>query len=294
MPAATAPTLTFPALFTSADTSSNDHQRQFLNLLRAEYGLLFVAAVFSMNLSTSAWYYALFACVFAGTLVCLFLRSKKPEQDWYKCRALAESVKTSTWRYAMRADPFGGASAPAKAEFIKYLGQVLSSNQQIGEKISGKDASGSQTTPEMETIRGLAWNARRAVYLDQRVGDQRGWYSRKAQVNRRLGRRWAWISFGIYAAAFALVLYRVVDPTWSTLPIEPLIVAGSIVVGWSQVKKFNELASTYTLTAHEIGLLEAKISDVENETEFGEFVNEAEQAFSREHTQWVARQTHKF
>lgn len=40
----------------------------------------------------------------------------------------------------------------------------------------------------------------------------------------------------------------------------------------------------------EIGLLQAKITRVDNETEFGEFVNEAEQAFSREHTQrWLGR-----
>ena len=57
-----------------------------------------------------------------------------------------------------------------------------------------------------------------------------------------------------------------------------------------QIKKFNELNSSYTLTAHEIGIIQTRLQDVEAEEEFSDFVNEAELAFSREHTQWVARQ----
>lgn len=64
----------------------------------------------------------------------------------------------------------------------------------------------------------------------------------------------------------------------------------SAIIGWTQVKKFNELASSYTLTAHEIGIIQSKVHDAQDEDAFSDFVNEAEQAFSREHTQWVARQ----
>ncbi|AVA15771.1 hypothetical protein C3E99_03320 [Sphingopyxis sp. MG] len=77
---------------------------------------------------------------------------------------------------------------------------------------------------------------------------------------------------------------------WSVWPAEPLLVAASAAIGWIQIKKFNELASAYSLTAHEIGIIQTRISDVTTESEFSEFVNESERAFSREHTQWVARQ----
>ena len=72
------------------------------------------------------------------------------------------------------------------------------------------------------------------------------------------------------------------------------MVAASAVLGWMQIKKFNELASAYTLTALEISLIEDKLREVETEAELSEFVNEAELAFSREHTQWVARQTNRY
>jgi hypothetical protein len=57
-----------------------------------------------------------------------------------------------------------------------------------------------------------------------------------------------------------------------------------------QIKKFSELSSAYSLTAHEIGIIEDRIDEADTEDEFSDFVNEAELAFSREHTQWLARQ----
>ena len=61
------------------------------------------------------------------------------------------------------------------------------------------------------------------------------------------------------------------------------------IIGWIQIKIFNEIASSYVLAAHEIGIIKTSINQVSTETNFSEFVNEAERAFSREHTQWTAR-----
>ncbi|HCB7267327.1 TPA: SLATT domain-containing protein, partial [Escherichia coli] len=40
----------------------------------------------------------------ASTGLLLYMAVQKPEKEWYGCRALAESIKTSTWRYMMRAE----------------------------------------------------------------------------------------------------------------------------------------------------------------------------------------------
>src|SRR5262249_49915702 len=101
---------TYPALYRSADGASNDTQAFHLNLIRADYALLFLAAVFSTNLFSNPIFYLIYALVFATLIAVLLTRSlKKPEQEWYRARALAESVKTLTWRYMMRAAPFGDA-----------------------------------------------------------------------------------------------------------------------------------------------------------------------------------------
>src|SRR5690606_15189811 len=38
--------------------------------------------------------------------LCIFIGYQKPDRIWYNARAVAESVKTLTWRYMMRAEPF--------------------------------------------------------------------------------------------------------------------------------------------------------------------------------------------
>ena len=86
-------------------------------------------------------------------------------------------------------------------------------------------------------------------------------------------------------------LSRIAYPNWSIWPIEPLIVVAASIVGWVQIKKYNELSAAYTVTAHEIGLIPTTIDSPSNDALLSEFVNDAEQAFSREHTLWLARQS---
>ena len=56
-----------------------------------------------------------------------------------------------------------------------------------------------------------------------------------------------------------------------------------------QAKRYSELAASYALTAHEISLIREQALNPSTEEEFSKFVSDAENAFSREHTQWSAR-----
>ena len=94
---------TYPALFRSADTAANNKQKRYLALLRAEYATLLLASILSSNLFSDTTSLLLYAIIFLASVTLLLLRTKlKPEQDWYRCRALAESVKTLTWRGKLR------------------------------------------------------------------------------------------------------------------------------------------------------------------------------------------------
>lgn len=283
----------YPALYRSADTSSNAEQREYLTLLRAEYGLLVIAAFLSMGFSEDPLYHALYALVFVlAATVLLFRAVRKPEQDWYRCRALSESIKTSTWRYMMRAEPFDNAATVQvpRAEFRNFLTEILHANRHIGSGIASELAAEHQFTPRMEEIRSLNLEARKKVYKEQRIANQRKWYAKKASDNRKASKRWVVATVVVYIVATITVLLRIAKPEWEMLPTEPLIVLAASFIGWIQIKKFNELASAYALTAHEIGILQPRLDEIGDENSFSDFVNEAELAFSREHTQWVARQ----
>jgi len=112
----------------------------------------------------------------------------------------------------------------------------------------------------------------------------------KAKSNRQAFKVWLTISCLGYAASIGLALSRIAHPEWEHVPIEPLLLFSSSVIGWIQIKRHSELASSYTLTAREIGIAREEKSNISDEDQMSAFVNETELAFSREHTQWVARQ----
>ncbi|TAZ80023.1 DUF4231 domain-containing protein [Rhizobium ruizarguesonis] len=282
----------YPALFRSADVASNGYQRKYLRLIAAEYALLFIASVLSLNLFSSPLVYAAATLVLGLSAAVLLTRSVgKPEQDWYRCRALAESVKTLTWRYSMCAYPFGGEdAADAKKEFKENLERTFRSNSEAAAKISEHWSAENQITPEMDRLRSLSLSKRKEFYQQRRIGDQRSWYSRKAGWNRRMSRRWVFASVTSYILAGVCSVARVRYPDTNMWPIDPLIVVATSIVGWIQIKKYNELAAAYSVTAQEIGLINITLDQSEDIKTFSDFVIEAETAFSREHTLWIARQ----
>lgn len=283
----------YPALYLGADSASNEAQKEYLNLIRAEYSLLLLAAIFSMSWASEKYQLIIYALVFILAAAVLLFRSfRKPEQSWYRCRALAESIKTSTWRYMMRSEPFDDADAIQipRAEFRNHLREILRSNREIGDNIAGYSSDEEQITDEMERIRLLSLEERKDHYKDYRIGEQRKWYAKKAIANKTAFRLWVIVMVLVYTGATLSVLLRLAFPDVTIWPTEPLTVLAASIVGWIQMKKFNELSSSYTLTAHEIGIIQGRINEIKNEGDFSDFVNESELAFSREHTQWVARQ----
>lgn len=283
----------YPGLFRSADDASNNKQNAHLSWLKLEYGLLLLAAILSMELSKEATYYTFYAFVFVGSIAVLLARAlTRPVQDWYKCRALAESVKTLTWRYMLKAAPFhsSGNEVQDRKDFVGHLRQLFEVNKDIAEKINPDWAADDQITQKMSETRLLPLRQRKEIYQEHRIANQAAWYTNKAKWNARTGRRWVIAGVSAYIAAMGLVLLRIAFPKLHPWPIEPVIVIASSILGWMQVKRFGELSAAYKITAVEIGLFRTRLNDIADDDALSDFVNETELAFSREHTLWIARQ----
>ena len=281
--------LKLPALHDAASSGSDRAQRRYLWLIRGEYCLLLLSSILTMDFYGVPVYYAGGALVFFVSLAVMLFRSlDKPEKQWYNCRAVAESIKTISWRYAMRAAPFDVDEGENRL-FRNALSNILADSNFIGVALTGNPSTGDQITGEMVSIRTLPINERLEHYKKDRIDDQRLWYARKASRNKRSAGIWIGVGVVVYLFSATSVLTHIVEPTWTLLPTDPLIVIASSVLGWVQIKKFNELAAAYTLTAHEIGILQNRIGEITSESDLSEFINDSELAFSREHTQWVAR-----
>ena len=98
----------YPGLYRTADGSSNRFQRYLIASNLAEY-----AALILLSFSYIFDYFQKYVLLLLISLLAILFISKiffNFEQKWYRARALAESVKTVTWRFVMRSHPFEDAS----------------------------------------------------------------------------------------------------------------------------------------------------------------------------------------
>lgn len=281
----------FPALHAVADRASDRQQSLYFCLVVTEYAALLAISVLGVNMIPDGRYIILYGVLLGAALATLVVRSVlKPEQRWYQARALAESVKTTAWKFAMAAKPFEH-DAEDRRRLRQMLQELLDANRSVGSQFDGSSAGGDQITAEMEALRMLPRSERLEFYMRDRVEDQLDWYSRKSKANSTTGRRFAVALGCLYVIAFIVLLVRVDQPRWIYAHPDPLILLGASVLGWMQIKRFNELGASYGLTAAEIGILKSRAPEIADAAALSIFIDDAEEAFSREHTQWLARRS---
>lgn len=279
----------FPPIYNAADKASKDAQKYFFGALGGNLAFIVVAAGLSVaNVQTRAFALLQIVPLVITLGLTIYLAARQPQRIWYGTRALAESVKTVSWRYMMRAEPFNRSDVADRDHFRDSLGKIFNSNRRISEH-AVQMAAGSQITQKMLDVRALPLQERVRLYEAERVNDQHVWYTNKAKINKKSSRRWFGLLIGLNVAALLFASGKVACPTTNYWPTDILVAAGGGVMAWLQTKRFQELAASYTLTAHEIGLLRTALPDGSSEQAFSVYVGDAENAFSREHTQWQAR-----
>jgi FtsH-binding integral membrane protein len=286
----------FPALKRTADEASTSAQRQYLSFFSLSLILMVSGCLVSTMVSASqqsrTWGLIVGAVLVGVSVVfTLAIRVVAPERVWFAGRAVAESVKTITWRYVMCAEPFDLTvdGQIADERFLKELGAILREKKTLAWNLGGSIAEMPQITDKMREMRTLTLDARKEAYRDQRIGDQRKWYGRKAVQNRSayLLIFWVVVSAQLCALCWAIVIASRIDMKLNLTAVFSAVAAS--LIAWSQVKRYQELAQAYALTAHELGIVQEKLIHVTTEDHFSSFVADAESAISREHTMWIAR-----
>jgi hypothetical protein len=279
----------FPPLYQAADEASKNAQKKFFWALGGNLTLLVVAAAMSVaNVQTSIFALLQMIPLIGTLLLTLYLAIMRPQRIWYGTRALAESVKTVSWRYMMRAEPFNRDDASDRDHLKDSLTDIFNANTNISAH-AVMMTPGSQITQEMARVRNLSLQERIDLYEKERVDDQQNWYNRKAKLNQRSSTLWFVGLILLNIAALGFAAGKIAQPTVNYWPTDILVAAAASVMAWIQTKRFQELAASYTLTAHEIGLLRIALPNPPTPDKFSVYVGDAENAFSREHTQWQAR-----
>lgn len=287
-----------PSLFVAANEASTAGQQRYLRLIVADLSLLISGAALSTFAVSGASGRALMAitgAVLLGISLVLtgIMRITQYEKIWYGSRAIAESVKTLTWRYMTGAEPYTLNLPPQAVDdkFTSDLSTILSEHKGLSGALGGDVGVKPYITERMLETRSQDTECRKTIYLSERVNDQRKWYNRNARLNERLEQRWF---FGVMASQALALLSAILLVRWPELPINLTGVfsaLASAVLAWLQVKQHQTLAQSYGLAAHELGLISEKARYVKTDDELSAFISDAENAISREHTLWIARRT---
>lgn len=285
-----------PAGFHAANRTSMEAQRRYLWLVRIDLVSLCLGAILTAFQSEDPGWSRFLAVSGAallavGLVITTWLNQKAFKRQWYGGRAAAESIKTLAWRYMMRAEPFADTSAPAEVD-RKFGEMVLSILRDVPD-LSIPPGTGMGTAPivtkEMRTTRQKDLEQRKEYYLRGRIEEQRRWYSNKADLSARKEERFFWLIVGAQLLALLTAIGLVLVPRFWIQPVGFFSTVAAAFLAWLQVKQHEELAQAYRVAAFELGLIAGDAERSQDEASFSQFVADAENAISREHTLWLAR-----
>lgn len=280
----------YPALHQSASDISKESQDAFFLVFFGHMAMLTLATAISIYNSAEPGWAIIQAMVLFGALACaIHLYLVRPDRDWYAGRAVAESVKTITWRYITKAEPFDNSDAIDANNFSQRLKFIVNENRQISGKLISKLAE-KQISDEMIRVRSESLTARQEYYRDHRIMDQLHWYAKKAAYNTKMVKRYFRTLLVVLGTAIVFAIAKIRFPDISYWPTDLFVTLAAALLSWIQAKRFQDLSVSYALTAHEIGIIRQRTAFAMNTKDFSDFVGDAENAFSREHTQWIARQ----
>jgi len=290
----------YPALFRAADEASLAAQRNYLRLTLGTLILLVtgaaLAAVSSEFASVASAMSALAmtsAIVLAvSLLLTLYLKTSKLEQVWYGGRAVAESVKSMMWRYIVGADPYSVDLVPAAEadkKFLSELGSIVKERKQLAFGFGGEFAEEPQISEHMRAVRATNLDERKNMYVSERISDQRRWYGNQAKLNRSAENKYfALIAFSQLCALVAAM--ALVEWPGSKIKLTGLFTSvAAAFIAWLQIKQHKELSQSYSVAELELSFIQEQAQFVKNDRDLSNFVADAENAISREHTLWIAR-----
>jgi hypothetical protein len=281
----------YPAIYKEADNISNKIQKNYLIILWVFLCML-VFSAFLFTYFDSILVIKIFNSVvsFAIVVLSFVFRFHNFQGIWYNARAVAESIKTVSWRYAVKAEPYNIFDDNAKVLFLNVIKHIIDMNHEFKKYIEA-DFSDQQPIPDsMTKIRQLSFDERLVIYHRHRIIEQRDWYAKKSKYNKTRSNLFFYLLIGISVVLFVLILLSFVKTACIfVFPVSILLSLISVLFTWVQTKKYKELEKSYALAAHEINFIAIQKDNVKSEELFSEYVNNSENAFSREHTQWIAR-----
>lgn len=286
----------YPALFLGADQAARTAQKNYIWYVKANILLAMGAAAVSAAGAQFGPHYrdaltwAAIGFLVATWIVQFAISTLRFDKQWYDSRGMAETIKTTTWQYVLRIDPYDGDDAEAKTRFLDDIEEAMGRGKYRATRFTAIPDQAGIVTSYMQRIRALPLEARKARYLADRVGDQYKWYASKAASNERAARVWLLASLSTRGIALAVAVITLI--THKPPALVTLAAAASVAVtAWIQIGRNEELARAYSSTAEQLMVLIPRIEDANDEQSFSSLVSKTESLMSKEYSMWAARRS---
>src|SRR2546425_584048 len=127
----------FAGLYHAADEASLEAQGRHVLALRSSFVLLVVGGALSAGSildQATKWYLSLFGALIlaASVVISIATRALRKDRIWYEGRAVAESIKTMSWRYMTAIEPYQPSLGSVDSIFCDDLQRVTAEHSSIG------------------------------------------------------------------------------------------------------------------------------------------------------------------
>ena len=303
----------YPALYLAASAASKRGRGWFRGLTAVELGiavagvaLTILAAQFLSQTAVAgsvspAGLFISFVLVGAflfAFVVKLINRSSGYDDKWFVGRAVAEAVKSASWKYMMRVAPFDEANADERLE--EQLAALLARADDIPQAADKARTEAQPISASMRQVRALDLDRRREAYRRLRISEQVQWYLRKSGNSRYRGTVYFWASTLLQVAAATtafLALYLAAQPDIGPFWLRVMSLCAAVALAltaWSQLNRHDELARAYAYSAQELTLIDGSAGRAHTDEQLAEVVNEAEEALGRENRAWLAKRVESY
>jgi hypothetical protein len=285
------PTLiSYPAIYVAASTKSASAQRRLIAATRIRLISLVIAAIggaFVWTVGNADIFGWLAMLAFITALATeSYLLAARPDLLWYEGRAAAESAKTLAWRYAVGGDPFPASLSSVEVDdlLLARLREVLTDLDHLAVPPPASD--GAEITNEMRKLRLSSFDDRRGAYCEGRIVDQQNWYGAQARWNDWAAHFYLWLMIAIEFAGLVAASLK----AFAVLSVDLLGILGAAAAGlaaWTQVRQYGFNSRAYSIASHELASIRSVVRQIV-EKDWSRFVEQSEEAISREHTLWRA------
>ncbi|MEU9481143.1 DUF4231 domain-containing protein [Streptomyces sp. NPDC048191] len=272
-----------PLIYRVIDYQAVARQGDFWRAKRLHLTVLLLAAVTAVLAERlDSRVQAVLAAVLYGLTFVIGVRALRgrPGADGHVERVAAESVKSTAWLYMVHGGSFHSRVADPDALFIHRVEEALRQLSVWGlqDPRSTSTAFGSELiTPAMRAVRAKPFEARREIYLRDRLLEQTEWYRRASARAYTASVRWSAVSAGLTLVALLTAVLQAAGLMSGGYLAGLLSAAVAAAVAWQEAHRYRPRAAAYALVTQELMTLRIAMAATVTEEGWADAVAGAEQ-----------------